>query len=116
MYFPSPLPTTRLSVSTSALPVGPAPPQRTRPYKTPGRPSKGKFKDSLGGLLEEEGEEIIDIARGPDCDDDDGDDAASLPAGARCLWASLGREEFSVWSTRVRPPLAHTRTSHRTQS
>ncbi|GAA5849964.1 hypothetical protein JCM9279_002475, partial [Rhodotorula babjevae] len=109
MYFPSPLPATRLSVSTSALPVGPAPPQPTRPYKTPGRPSKGKFKDSLGGLLEEEGEEIIDIARGPDCDEGEGDDAASLPAGARCLWASLGREEFSVWSTRPKVVLAKLR-------
>lgn len=103
MYFPSPLPTTRLSVSTSALPVGPAPPQATRVYKTPGRPAKGKFKDSLGGLLEEEGEEIIAIASGPDPDADNGDDdEGDRPAGGRSLWAALGREEFSVWATRVR--------------
>ncbi|GAA6048193.1 hypothetical protein JCM3770_003704 [Rhodotorula araucariae] len=106
MYFPSPLPTTRLSVSTAALPVGPAPASTARPYKTPGRPSRGKFKDSLGGVQEEEGEEIIDIACGPTCDDDDGD----LPPPAhRTLWASLGREELSVWSIRPKVVLAKLR-------
>ncbi|BGP45572.1 WD40 repeat protein [Rhodotorula kratochvilovae] len=111
MYFPSPLPTTRLSVSTSALPVGPAPAQPSRLYKTPGRPSKGKFKDSLGGVQEEEGEEIIDIACGPasDRDDDAGDDDAPPPPGGRTLWAALGREELSVWSTRPKVVLAKLR-------
>ncbi|GAA6008268.1 RIC1 family protein [Rhodotorula paludigena] len=98
MYFPSPLPTTRLSISTSALPVGPSPAPKASLYKTPGRPSKGKFKDSLGGVQEEEGEEVLDIARGP-CD----------PSGGRALWAALGREEVSVWAIRPKVVLAKLR-------
>ncbi|GAA5979590.1 hypothetical protein JCM10908_002976 [Rhodotorula pacifica] len=104
MYFPSPLPTTRLSVSTSAVPVGPSPTLKTTVYKTPGRPAKGKFKDSLGGLLEEEGEEILSIARGPD--------ASSVHDGhapRQTLWAALGREELSVWSIRPKVVLAKIR-------
>ncbi|GAA6025117.1 hypothetical protein JCM10207_000636 [Rhodosporidiobolus poonsookiae] len=97
MYFPSPLPTTRLSLSTSFLPTGPAPPAKTQVYKTPGRPAKGKFKDSLGGVQEEEGEEILAIVRGPNCDD------------GKTLWAALGREEVSVWSTRPKVVLAKLR-------
>ncbi|GAA5876832.1 hypothetical protein JCM3774_000784 [Rhodotorula dairenensis] len=102
MYFPSPLPTTRLSVSTSAVPVGPSPTLKTTVYKTPGRPAKGKFKDSLGGVLEEEGEEILSIVRGPD---------ASTQAGPRpqTLWAALGREELSVWCIRPKVVLAKIR-------
>jgi hypothetical protein len=96
MYFPSPLPTTRLSVSTSAVPVGPSPTLKTTVYKTPGRPAKGKFKDSLGGVLEEEGEEILSIARGPDASTD-----STGQAPRQTLWAALGREELSVWSIRV---------------
>ncbi|GJN88122.1 hypothetical protein Rhopal_001078-T1 [Rhodotorula paludigena] len=98
MYFPSPLPTTRLSISTSALPVGPSPAPKASLYKTPGRPSKGKFKDSLGGVQEEEGEEVLDISRGP-CD----------PDGGRALWAALGREEVSVWAIRPKVVLAKLR-------
>lgn len=100
MYFPSPLPTTRLSVSTAAVPVGPAPALKTTVYKTPGRPAKGKFKDSLGGVQEEEGEEILSIARGPAVDALDGS------AARQTLWAALGREELTVWSIRVGPPLS----------
>lgn len=96
MYFPSPLPTTRLSLSTSFTPLGPASSSRpSTPYRTPGRPPKGKFKgDSLGGVQEEEGEEVLAIVKGPTDDNNERD-------GARTLWAVLGREEVSVWSTRV---------------
>lgn len=95
MYFPSPLPTTRLSVSTSAIPSAPsANKPGSQTYKTPGRGSKSKFKDSLGGVQEEEGEEVLSIVRGPEIDDDEG-------AGGQALWAALGREEVSVWSVRV---------------
>lgn len=97
MYFPSPLPTTRLSISTSEVPVGPSPSAKTSVYKTPGRPSKGKFKDSLGGVQEEEGEEILSIVRGPEVGD--GENAGASP---QTLWVALGREEVSVWSIRVR--------------
>ncbi|GAA5879805.1 hypothetical protein JCM8547_005190 [Rhodosporidiobolus lusitaniae] len=105
MYFPSPLPTTRLSNSTSFLPTGPSPPSKTTIYKTPGRPSKGKFKESLGGVQEEEGEEILAIVRGPDVEDN------GLTGGTsgRTLWAALGREEVSVWSTRPKVVLAKLR-------
>lgn len=96
MYFPSPLPTTRLSLSTSFLPTGPSPASKTQVYKTPGRPAKGKFKESLGGVQEEEGEEILSIVRGPEVDDN------GQRLSGRTLWASLGREEVSVWSSRVR--------------
>ena len=96
MYFPSPLPTTRLSVSTSAVPIGPSPTLKTTVYKTPGRPAKGKFKDSLGGVLEEEGEEILSITRGPDAST-----SSTGQAPRQTLWAALGREELSVWSIRV---------------
>jgi hypothetical protein len=65
------------------------------PYKTPGRGSKSKFKDSLGGVQEEEGEEVLSIVRGPEIDDEEG-------GGGQALWAALGREEVSVWSVRVR--------------
>ncbi|GAA5891765.1 hypothetical protein JCM5296_001855 [Sporobolomyces johnsonii] len=103
VYFPSPLPTTRLSISTSALPTGPSPTLKSTIYKTPGRASKGKFKDKLGGVQEEEGEEILSIVRGPEADDDDG-------SGFRTtLWAALGREEVSVWSTRPKVVLAKLR-------
>ncbi|TKA57063.1 hypothetical protein B0A53_01019 [Rhodotorula sp. CCFEE 5036] len=104
MYFPSPLPTTRLSVSTSAVPVGPSPTLKTTVYKTPGRPAKGKFKDSLGGVLEEEGEEILSIARGPDASTD-----STGQAPRQTLWAALGREELSVWSIRPKVVLAKIR-------
>ncbi|BGP53439.1 WD40 repeat protein [Rhodotorula sphaerocarpa] len=103
MYFPSPLPTTRLSVSTAAVPVGPAPALKTTVYKTPGRPAKGKFKDSLGGVQEEEGEEILSIARGPAVDALDGS------AARQTLWAALGREELTVWSIRPKVVLAKIR-------
>ncbi|GAA6063151.1 hypothetical protein JCM10212_006309 [Sporobolomyces blumeae] len=111
MYFPSPLPTTRLSLSTSFVPSGPSPLSRpSTPYRTPGRPSKGKFKDSLGGVQEEEGEEVVAIAKGPDVDDDrvhddlSGHDDGDRPL--RGLWAVLGREEVSIWSTRPKVVLA----------
>ena len=93
MYFPSPLPTTRLSLSTSFTPLGPASSSRpSTPYRTPGRPPKGKFKgDSLGGVQEEEGEQVLEIVK---CDKPD-------PNHGTTLWASLGREEVNVWSTRV---------------
>ncbi|GAA5919951.1 hypothetical protein JCM6882_000223 [Rhodosporidiobolus microsporus] len=104
MYFPSPLPTTRLSLSTSFLPTGPAPPAKTAVYKTPGRPPRGKFKGELGGVQEEEGEEILAIVRGPDLD---GETAGG--SWGRTLWAALGREEVSVWSTRPKVVLAKLR-------
>ncbi|GAA5829201.1 hypothetical protein JCM11251_004158 [Rhodosporidiobolus azoricus] len=104
MYFPSPLPTTRLSLSTSFLPTGPAPPAKTAVYKTPGRPPRGKFKGELGGVQEEEGEEILAIVRGPDLD---GKHAGG--SSERSLWAALGREEVSVWSTRPKVVLAKLR-------
>lgn len=97
MYFPSPLPTTRLSLSTSFLPTGPSPPAKTQVYKTPGRPSRGKFKGALGGVQEEEGEEVLAIVRGPAVESEANSDGVG-----RTLWAALGREEVSVWSTRVR--------------
>ena len=96
MYFPSPLPTTRLSVSTSALPSAPSPLAKAPTHK-PQRGGKGKFKESLGGVLEEEGEEILSIVRGPDLDPDE------LGGG---VWAVLAREELTIWSIRVsRAPL-----------
>ncbi|BGP22387.1 ribosome control protein 1 domain containing protein [Rhodotorula toruloides] len=104
MYFPSPLPTTRLSISTSAVPVGPSLSAKTLVYKTPGRPSKGKFKDSLGGVQEEEGEEILDIVRGPEFADGE-----SAGATRQTLWVALGREEVSVWSIRPKVVLAKLR-------
>ncbi|BGO89111.1 hypothetical protein NBRC10512_003856 [Rhodotorula toruloides] len=104
MYFPSPLPTTRLSISTSEVPVGPSPSAKTSVYKTPGRPSKGKFKDSLGGVQEEEGEEILSIVRGPEVGD--GENAGASP---QTLWVALGREEVSVWSIRPKVVLAKLR-------
>ena len=94
VYFPSPLPTTRLSVSTSAIPSAPSPTHR--PKLAPGRGSRSKFKDSLGGLQEEEGEEVLSIVRGPEIDDEEGS------GGGEAVWAALGREEVSVWSVRVR--------------
>ncbi|GAA6042843.1 hypothetical protein JCM8097_004456 [Rhodosporidiobolus ruineniae] len=101
MYFPSPLPTTRLSLSTSFLPTGPSPPAKTAVYKTPGRPAKGKFRGELGGVQEEEGEEVLEIVRGPDLDDGE-----TGQGSGRTLWAALGREEVSVWSTRPKVVLA----------
>ncbi|KAM0787921.1 hypothetical protein ACM66B_006127 [Microbotryomycetes sp. NB124-2] len=95
MYFPSPLPTTRLSVSTGAVPSAPSP--VARPKLTP-RSSKAKFRDSLGGVQEEEGEELIMVARGPEMDDEEGSGEA--------LWAALGREDVSVWSIRPKVVLA----------
>ncbi|GAA5952681.1 hypothetical protein JCM21900_000402 [Sporobolomyces salmonicolor] len=103
LYFPSPLPTTRLSISTSALPTGPSPTLKSNIYKTPGRASKGKFKDKLGGVQEEEGEEILSIVRGPEADDEEGTGFGTT------LWAALGREEVSVWSTRPKVVLAKLR-------
>ncbi|KAK4051297.1 WD40 repeat protein [Microbotryomycetes sp. JL221] len=95
MYFPSPLPTTRLSVTTGAVPSAPSP--VARPKLTP-RSSKAKFRDSLGGVQEEEGEEVIMITRGPEMDDEEGSGEA--------LWAALGREDVSVWSIRPKVVLA----------
>jgi len=94
MYFPSPLPTTRLSLSTSFTPLGPSSASRpSTPYRTPGRPPKGKFKgDSLGGVQEEEGEQVLAIVKGP---------TEGIRRDGRTLWAVLGREEVSVWCTRV---------------
>ncbi|GAA5973403.1 hypothetical protein JCM11641_003115 [Rhodosporidiobolus odoratus] len=104
MYFPSPLPTTRLSLSTSFLPTGPSPPAKTQVYKTPGRPSRGKFKGALGGVQEEEGEEVLAIVRGPAVESEADSDGVG-----RTLWAALGREEVSVWSTRPKVVLAKLR-------
>ncbi|BGP18933.1 hypothetical protein JCM10213_005480 [Rhodosporidiobolus nylandii] len=104
MYFSSPLPTTRLSLSTSFLPTGPSPPAKTQVYKTPGRPSSRKFKGELGGVQEEEGEEILAIVRGPAADEEKETDGVG-----RTLWAALGREEVSVWSTRPKVVLAKLR-------
>ncbi|GAA5924449.1 RIC1 family protein [Sporobolomyces koalae] len=109
MYFPSPLPTTRLSLSTSFTPTGPSAASRpSTPYRTPGRPPKGKFKgDFLGGVQEEEGEQVLQIVLGPrprirprsrsyaQHHEDD-----------RTLWAVLAREEVSVWSIRPKVVLA----------
>ncbi|GAA5895098.1 Ric1p [Sporobolomyces salmoneus] len=97
MYFPSPLPTTRLSLSTSFTPLGPSSASRpSTPYRTPGRPPKGKFKgDLLGGVQEEEGEEVLAIEKSPYAGRD-----------GRVLWAVLGREEVSVWCTRPKVVLA----------
>lgn len=93
MYFPSPLPTTRLSISTSALPVGPSAPTRPAPLKaSSSRNSKGKFKESLGGVLEEEGEEVVSIINGFQVD---------IFEEGSGIWAVLGREEVSIWSIRV---------------
>jgi hypothetical protein len=50
----------------------------------------------LGGLQEEEGEEVLSIVRGPEIDDEEG------LGGGEAVWAALGREEVSVWSVRVR--------------
>lgn len=92
-YFPSPLPTTRLSVSTTAVPAAPSPTARPPTFKSSAnRGKKSKFRDSLGGLQEEEGEEVLSIVRGPEPDDEEGSG----------VWAVLGREDVSVWSIRVR--------------
>jgi hypothetical protein len=93
VYFPSPLPTTRLSISTSSVPSAPSPITKPAVYKTPGRGVKSRFKDKLGGLLEEDGEEVISISQCPPVGR--GEDEVGL-------WAVLGREEFSLWSIRVR--------------
>lgn len=45
-------------------------------------------------MLEEEGEEVLSIIRGPDLDPDE-------QGGG--IWAVLGREEVSIWSIRVSP-------------
>ncbi|GAA5957240.1 hypothetical protein JCM3765_000401 [Sporobolomyces pararoseus] len=97
MYFPSPLPTTRLSLSTSFTPLGPSSASRpSTPYRTPGRPPKGKFKgDLLGGVQEEEGEQVLEIVK---CSQPD--------LQGKTLWASLGREEVNVWCTRPKVVLA----------
>lgn len=90
MYIPSPLPTTRLSISTSALPYL-SPLVKIPTFKAPLRPNgKGKFTGRLGGVLEEEGEEIIGIARAIPNEDDE-----------IALWSVLGREEVSIWFMRV---------------
>lgn len=81
-------------MSTSFLPALPSPAARPPTFKAP-RGGKGKFKDSLGGLLEEEGEEVIAIARAPDRPPGEEDE------GGR-YWAVLGREEISIWTIRVR--------------
>lgn len=92
VYFPSALPTTRLSISTAALPSAPSPTTRPAVYKTPGRGSKSRFRDKLGGLLEEDGEEVLSISRCPQLNRTDDEPG---------LWAVLGREEFSLWSIRA---------------
>lgn len=93
MYFPSPLPTTRLSISTSALPIGPSTPPRPTSLKpSSSRNSKGKFKESLGGVLEEEGEEVVSIVCGFE---------PGIYEEGSGIWAVLGREEVSIWSIRV---------------
>ena len=91
MYIPSPLPTTRLSVSTSALPSSPSPAPKAPTFLSPLKNAKGKYTGKLGGVLEEEGEEIIAIASAHN------DELA--PNGG--LWAVLGREEVTVWCIRV---------------
>ncbi|GAA6042811.1 hypothetical protein JCM8097_004437 [Rhodosporidiobolus ruineniae] len=102
MYFPSPLPTTRLSLSTSFLPTGPLPLAKTAVYKTPGRPAKGKFRGELGGVQEEEGEEVLEIVRGPDL----GDGETGQGTG-RTLWAALGREEVGIQGTQPSMRFGH---------
>ncbi|GAA6007995.1 hypothetical protein JCM11491_006569 [Sporobolomyces phaffii] len=93
MYFPSPLPVTRLSLATSFTPLGPSSASRpSTPYRTPGRPPKGKFKgDALGGVQEEEGEQVLAIVAAPTDPN---------------LWATLGREDVAVWSHRPAVVLA----------
>ncbi|SCV72828.1 BQ2448_4365 [Microbotryum intermedium] len=107
MYVPSPLPSTRLSTTTSALPSVPCSTVKPTPYKTPGRGPHARFKDSLGGLLEEEGEELIAIARAPGVDGVDGDDEKDQDHGG--LWAVLTREELSVWTVTPKVVLAKLR-------
>lgn len=94
MYFPSSVPISRLSYSTSFTPLGPSSQSRpSTPYRTPGRPNKGKFSGGgLGGVQEEEGEQILSITRGP--------------SPSSRLWAVLAREEFSVWVTTPKVVLA----------
>ncbi|KAI5481005.1 ribosome control protein 1 domain containing protein [Pseudohyphozyma bogoriensis] len=87
-------------VSTSALPATPSPVQKPPTFKQP-RGGKGKFKESLGGVLEEEGEEVISIVRGPERAP--GDDEETT------YWALLAREEISIWSVRPKAVLAKLR-------
>jgi hypothetical protein len=87
VYIPSPLPTTRLSISTSFVPSPPS----TAPVPLP-LSSRKKHQDSLGGVREEEEEVVRRIVRGPASVE--GDEGAGV-------WAVLGREEVTVWSIRV---------------
>ncbi|KDE04043.1 hypothetical protein MVLG_05482 [Microbotryum lychnidis-dioicae p1A1 Lamole] len=101
MYVPSPLPSTRLSTTTSALPSVPCSTVKPTAYKTPGRGAHPRFKHSLGGLLEEEGEELIAIASATDELDH------QLDHGG--FWAVLTREELSVWTVTPKVVLAKLR-------
>lgn len=49
----------------------------------------------MGGVLEEEGEDVLEIVKGPS----EGDGAEADDGS--CVWAALGREELSVWTIRV---------------
>lgn len=108
MYFPSPLPTTRLSISTSAVPTGPSPQSRPKPgnRSTSGSASKLAAKrgdaarSGLGGVLEEDGEEVIAIVRAPLSMYDDSNVSEDWDESG-AVWASLGREELCLWRIRV---------------
>ncbi|SCZ92024.1 BZ3500_MvSof-1268-A1-R1_Chr5-3g08288 [Microbotryum saponariae] len=105
MYVPCALPSTRLSTTTSALPSVPCSTVKPTPYKTPGRGPHPRFKHSLGGLLEEEGEELIAIASATD--EIEVDDQHQLDHGG--FWAVLTREELSVWTVTPKVVLAKLR-------
>ncbi len=96
MYFPSTLPVTRLSVSTSDIPAVPSRKEKPSPLRPASRGSpRAKFNgNDLGGVQEEEAESVIAICRADDEEIDRNESGSKV-------WAVLGREDLSIWYFKV---------------